>query len=102
MSVEALLEIRGVRQAALIGAAGEVLSAAGGEADVALVAAGRALAGSLIGALGEGELKDLLIEFDDGPALLTSVGERILITRFDDVNSLGRVRFALKKLIPTL
>ncbi len=100
--LDSMLGIRGVKRAALIDASGAVLGSAGGEPDVQLVATGRAIAGSLISALGSGELKDMLIEFEDGPVLLTSLGDRTLITAFDDVTSLGRVRFALKKLIPTL
>ena len=100
--LESLLDIRGVRRAALVDASGTVLGQVGGAPDVQLVATGRAVAGSLISALGSGELKDMLIEFEDGPVLLTSLGGRTLITSFDDVTSLGRVRFALKKLMPSL
>ncbi|MFC4455633.1 roadblock/LC7 domain-containing protein [Deinococcus sonorensis] len=99
--LEPLLQVRGVRQAALLNAAGAVLEAVGDDPDASVAQAGRAVAGSLISMLG-GELQDLLIDLDGGPVLLTPHGDRTLMTTFDDVASLGRVRFAIKRLLPDL
>jgi predicted regulator of Ras-like GTPase activity (Roadblock/LC7/MglB family) len=100
--LEDLMNIRGVRGAALVDAGGKVLSSAGGELDASVVTAGRAVAGSLVSAIGSGELKDMIIDFESGPVLLTTLGERTLMTAFDDVANLGRVRFGLKKVLPKL
>jgi predicted regulator of Ras-like GTPase activity (Roadblock/LC7/MglB family) len=93
-----LLEVRGVRQAALLDAQGAVAMQAGGAPDTSIAQSGRAVAASLIATLG-GELQDLLIDLEGGPVLLTPHGDRTLMTTFDDVANLGRVRFAIRKLL---
>ena len=93
-----LLEIRGVRQAALLDSQGAVVKQVGGAPDTAVAQSGRAVAASLIATLG-GELQDLLIDLEGGPVLLTPHGDQTLMTAFDDVANLGRVRFAIRKLL---
>jgi predicted regulator of Ras-like GTPase activity (Roadblock/LC7/MglB family) len=93
-----LLEVRGVRHAALLGSQGEVLEQLGGSPDASVAQAGRAVAASLIATLG-GELQDLLIDLEGGPVLLTPFGDQTLMTAFDDVANLGRIRFAVRKLL---
>ena len=93
-----LLEVRGVRHAALLDAQGTVVMQAGGEPDIGIAQSGRAVAASLIATLG-GELQDLLIDLEGGPVLLTPHGDQTLMTAFDDVANLGRVRFAIRKLL---
>ena len=97
-SLAPLLDVRGVRHAALLGPSGAVVSYSGAEPDVGVVQAGRAVAASLIATLG-GELQDLLIDLEGGPVLLTPCGDQTLMTAFDDVANLGRVRFAVRKLL---
>ena len=94
----ALMDVRGMRYAALLSADGAVLERAGGDPDASIAQSGRAVAASLIGALG-GELQDLLIDLEGGPVLLTPHGDQTLMTAFDDVTNLGRVRFAVRKLL---
>lgn len=96
-----LMEVRGVRHVALLSGTGEVLDSVGAAPDVGVVEAGRAVAASLVGALG-GELQDLLLDLDGGPVLLTPHGEGTLMTGFDDVANLGRVRFAVRRLLQGL
>ncbi|WP_425145454.1 roadblock/LC7 domain-containing protein [Deinococcus sp.] len=96
-----LLEVRGVRQAALLDAQGGVLEQAGGDPDAGVAQAGRAVAGSLLAALG-GEWQDMLIDLEGGPVLLTPHGDALLLTAFDDVANLGRIRFAVRKLLKNL
>lgn len=93
-----LLDVRGVRHAALLDPHGAVVEHSGGEPDVSIAQAGRAVAASLIATLG-GELQDLLIDMEGGPVLLTPHGDQTLMTAFDDVANLGRVRFAVRKLL---
>lgn len=92
------MEVRGVRYAALVTAAGQPMMVVGEESpelDVALSA--RAMIGSLKTAMGAGEWNDLLLDLGGGPLLITPVGDEILMTAFDDVASLGRVRFAVRR-----
>ena len=96
--LSALLEVRGVKHAALLDPQGAVVMQAGGAPDIGIAQSGRAVAASLIATLG-GELQDLLIDLEDGPVLLTPHGDQTLMTAFDDVANLGRVRFAIRKLL---
>ena len=100
--VESVKAIRGVRLVALMDATGNVMESVGGDVDLKLVAAGRAVAGSLTATLGGGELRDMVIDVEEGPVLLTSLGDRLLITCFDDVANLGRIRFSLRRAVPEL
>lgn len=95
--LEQLLKVRGVKLAALFGEQGQLLEALGGTPDAAVVAAGRAIAASLRGAVGGDELRDMVIDFEDGPVLLTNLGGHTLLTAFDDVANLGRLRYAVKR-----
>ncbi|WP_424949691.1 roadblock/LC7 domain-containing protein [Deinococcus sp.] len=98
LSLSPLLDVRGIRHAALLDARGVLVMQAGGEPDTSIAQAGRAVAASLIATLG-GELQDLLIDLEGGPVLLTPYGDQTLMTAFDDVANLGRVRFAVRKLL---
>ncbi|GAA5511722.1 hypothetical protein Dcar01_00435 [Deinococcus carri] len=97
--IQQLLEVRGIRHVALIDAAGSIVASAGSGADISVVPAGRAVVGSLRAALGQGEWQDLLLDVEDGPILLTPHGNQVLLTAFDRVDSLGRVRFAVRRLL---
>lgn len=97
--ISELLEVRGVRHVALLDAAGKVVTSAGAGADISVVPPARAVVGSLKAALGTGEWQDLLLDFWDGPVLLTPHGDGVLLTAFDEVASLGRVRFAVGRLL---
>ncbi|WP_034383683.1 roadblock/LC7 domain-containing protein [Deinococcus sp. YIM 77859] len=94
-----LLEVRGIRHVALIDAQGGIVKSAGSGADITVAQAGRAIVASLKAALGGGEWQDLLLAVEDGPVLLTPHGDQVLLTAFDDVASLGRIRFAVRRLL---
>ncbi|GGM19547.1 roadblock/LC7 domain-containing protein [Deinococcus aerophilus] len=108
--IGALLDVRGVRHAVLLDRSGSVVSSAGADrgtldpavlsGEQGLARAGHAVVGSLQGHLG-GEWQDLLLDVDGGPVLLTPHGDQLLLTAFDDVASLGRVRFAVRRLLGT-
>ena len=98
VSLSPLLDVRGIRHAALLDTRGVSVMQVGGEPDTSIAQAGRAVAASLIATLG-GELQDLLIDLEGGPVLLTPYGDQTLMTAFDDVANLGRVRFAVRKLL---
>ena len=95
--LESILEIRGVRHVALLDAEGRIVSAAGRIPDANGVMAGLTIAENLVSAMPGSELRDMVIDFEDGPVLLTNLGGQMLYTAFDDVASLGRIRYAIKK-----
>ena len=102
--IATLLDVRGVRHAVLVGRAGEVVASAGiGElhlgGEVQLVSAGRAVIGSLQSQMGGESWQELVLDVEGGPVLLTPHGDQVLLTAFDDVSNLGRVRFAVRKLL---
>ncbi|ABF45320.1 MULTISPECIES: roadblock/LC7 domain-containing protein [Deinococcus] len=97
--IQQLLEVRGIRHVALIDAAGRIVTSAGSGADISVVQAGRAVVGSLKAALGQGEWQDLLLDLEGGPVLLTPHGDQVLLTAFDEVSSLGRIRFSVRRLL---
>ena len=96
--IEAFLDVRGVRYAALVDEAGALVANVGDVApDLDVAASARALLGSLQTAVAEPVWNDLLLDLDSGPLLLTPLGRQLLMTAFDDVANLGRVRFAVKR-----
>lgn len=98
--IEALLEVRGIQAAALVDAKGNITSQVGQEEpDLTIIAAARATLSSLQKALETPKWNDLLLDLDGGPVLLVPVEDSILMTRFDDVAHLGRVRFAIKRVL---
>ncbi|SMB92298.1 roadblock/LC7 domain-containing protein [Deinococcus hopiensis] len=97
--IQQLLDVRGIRHVALVNAQGEIVSSAGRGADITVVQAGRAVISSLQTALGQNSWQDLLLDVNDGPILLTPHGNQVLLTAFDDVASLGRIRFAVRRLL---
>lgn len=93
-----ILSTRGVRYAAYIGADGQLLGSAGDTPpDAKFMQSAKAVAQSLVATSGGQALKDLLMDFEDGPVLLTPQQDQWLVVGFDEVGNLGRVRFAVKR-----
>lgn len=100
--MQALLGVRGVRYAVLVDKDGQVVISVGeGTPDVQVVTTARAMLSSLKTAMGAEDWKDLLLDLDKGPVLLTPVPVRdqVMLVAFDEVASLGRVRFAVRRAI---
>lgn len=98
-----LEEVRGLRYAVLIDAQGNVEGHVGAEVpDPSVAATARAMLGSLQTAMGAHGWNDLLLDLEGGPILLTQLGDQILQVAFDDIASLGRVRFSVKRTAATL
>ncbi|WP_309570518.1 roadblock/LC7 domain-containing protein [Deinococcus sp.] len=102
--LDTLMAVRGMKFVLLIDQNGSVVGSSGLEPaflkrELGLIAAGKAVIGSLQSSLGSSEWTELLLDVEGGPALLTPFGPQILLTAFDDVISLGRVRFAIRRLI---
>ncbi|MCD0157890.1 roadblock/LC7 domain-containing protein, partial [Deinococcus sp. 6GRE01] len=88
--IEALMDVRGVRHTALVASDGRVVACAGLSeeqlnAELTLVAASRAVIGSLQANLQTGDWQELLLDLDGGPVLFTPHGDQILLTAFDEV-----------------
>lgn len=100
LNLTALLGVRGVRFAALYALDGQVQEQVGtAQADPGIVPAARAVLQSLQAALGASQWNDLLLDLEGGPVLLTPVGEDVLLTAFDEVPSLGRVRLGVRRVL---
>lgn len=109
-----LLQVRGVTGVAVATAdGGSVEGLALGEDELAalqeLIPTALASSRALGGLLGEGRVQQALVEYAEGPVLLapieTGVGEEgahVAVIGLSDVSDLGRVRFQLKRHLPTL
>lgn len=51
----------------------------------------------IIDVLGRGKLAHIMLEFDEGPLLMSSIDAFTLVSALDSAQNLGRVRFQLKK-----
>ena len=101
-------ELPGVSLTALIDREGALMEAAGGLLPEAALAG--ALAACLIestegvgGALAQGRLQSLILEYDSGVVLLNAVGtDAMLAVVLGDPAVLGKVRYHVKKALPDL
>ncbi len=70
-----------------------------GRASATALASARALSQEL----GRGEVEEVMVEYPEGPVLLVPLeGGYLLVVLMDSMQSLGRVRFQLKKSVPRL
>lgn len=109
--LQQVMEIKGVRSAAVVDADGLVLEGVSSE-DTDLSFVGGAIASTLAsskalaGLLGEGRITQTMIEYENGPVLMTPIEsegkEFVAVLTLDTANALGRVRFQLRKLLPDL
>jgi predicted regulator of Ras-like GTPase activity (Roadblock/LC7/MglB family) len=110
------LQIRGITSAAVVSGEGFIvegvskddmdLSFVGG-----LIASGLASSRVLAGLMGEGEVSQTMIEYENGPVLLTplKIGAQgagdddfVAVVTLDSTQNLGRARFQLRKLLPQI
>ncbi|MER3483174.1 MAG: dynein regulation protein LC7 [Meiothermus sp.] len=99
----------GVLASALVAEDGFIVESARGETapDVDFLggAASTALASAraLSQELQRGDVEEVMVEYPEGPLLLVPIeGNYLLVVLMDSVQSLGRVRFQVKKSIPRL
>jgi hypothetical protein len=97
------LKLDGVSAAVVVGRDGFVIeSAVSGKVDIdalgAMASTGMGTSEAMGNELGKGELRQMLVELDRGPILLSplSTDELIAIVADTDVN-IGRIRYELKK-----
>ena len=102
--------IKGVSSAAIVSAEGEMVEHTGAsDADAAfiggLIASSLASSRVLAGLLGEGDVTQTMIEYEQGPVLLMPLGaedEPVMMTQLASTSALGRARFQLRKLVPDI
>lgn len=108
--LEEIVRIKGVTSAALIGKDGlvvESVTAEGVSIDLdflgGVASSSVASSQALAEFFGKGNVNQAMIEFEEGPVLLTPVGETgeqfLLLNTLDSTQNLGRVRFQLKRFL---
>ena len=106
--LEEIVRIKGVTSVALIGKDGfivESVTAEGISIDLdflgGVASSSVASSQALAEFFGKGDVSQAMIEFEEGPVLLTPVGEKgeqyLLLNTLASTQNLGRVRFQLKK-----
>ena len=114
--LSSLAATRGVRRCAVASLEGFVIDSAvsetgaraGGSDDAiaGLVAAALASGRSLADLFGDGELRQVTIEYEDGPVVLVPLPEpaagHVVLALLDDAGSLGRARLALRRTLHEL
>jgi predicted regulator of Ras-like GTPase activity (Roadblock/LC7/MglB family) len=109
--LQQVLEIKGVRSAAVVDADGLVLEGVSAEGtDLSFVggviASSLASSKALAGLMGEGSITQTMIEYEHGPVLMTPLEaegkEYVAVLTLADPSALGRARFQLRKLLPDL
>ena len=110
--LKGVLAIKGVTSAAVVSGEGFIVEGVSNDdTDLGFVggliasslASGRALAGLL----GEGEIAQTMIEYENGPVLLTPIAgapgdDFVAVVTLESTGTLGRVRFQLRKLLPEI
>lgn len=103
-------KLRGVKRAALVSGDGLVMESAPPDEDLGfvggLITSGLAASRVLSSFLGDGELSQAMLEYDEGPVLLIPLAAReeapVLVATLESSAVLGRVRLQLRKLLPEI
>lgn len=106
------LTIKGVTSAAVVAQDGKLVEGASNSGQDlnfvgGLITSGMASSRVLAELLGEGEITQTMIEFDEGPVLITPLGNSadggyVAVVTMGSVSDMGRARFGLRKLLPQL
>jgi predicted regulator of Ras-like GTPase activity (Roadblock/LC7/MglB family) len=103
-----ILEIKGIVALALFGRDGKLAESLGQPGAIDLGFVGSTVvssvlaAESLLATLGQGRLSHMLLDYEQGPLLLSALGSYVLVTALDSDQSLGRVRFQIRRYLPQL
>ena len=107
------LTIKGVTSVAVVAQDGKLVEGASNSGqDLSfvggLITSGMASSRVLAELLGEGEITQTMIEFDEGPVLLTPLGSQsigegyVAVVTLGSSSDMGRARFGLRKLLPQI
>lgn len=105
--LEQVITVKGVESTAVVASSGELLEGAPqGGADTAvlgeLITSGLASSRVLAELLGDGEVVQTMIEYEDGPVLVMPLGAEdapVMVVRLGSASALGRARFQLRKFV---
>ena len=106
-----VLDIKGISSAAVVNGEGFIIEGAStNDKDLSFVggviASGLASSRVLAELLGEGEISQAMIEYEDGPVLIIPLDKQedshVMVATLDSINTLGRARFQLRKLLPEI
>ena len=110
-ALDQVLTLKGITAAAVVGPDGIVRESAAtstnapdlgfvGHVTATTLASSQALAEFFE----RSQVTQTLVEFDEGPMLITPLEgvEFVLVTTLESANDLGRVRFQLRKLVPSI
>ncbi len=105
-----VIGVKGVGSAAVVSSAGFVIEgAANNETDLSfvggLIISGLASSRVLASFLGEGEVLQTMLEYDNGPVLIVPLGDDdapVLVATLASAAHLGLTRHSLRKLVPDL
>lgn len=103
-----VMKLRGIKSAALVSGDGLVMESAGEDLGFVggLITSGLASSRVLASFLGDGELSQAMLEYEEGPVLLIPLSAReeapVLVATLDSSAALGRVRLQLRKLLPAI
>ncbi len=109
--LDQIAAIKGVGSASVVSGEGFMLEgSSNSEVDLdlvsGLIATGLASSRALASLLGEEEIQQAMIEYKRGPVLMVPLGETdesyVMVVTLDDANTLGRVRFQLRRLLPEI
>ena len=107
------LTIKGVTSAAVVGQDGKLVEGASSSGqDLSfiggLITSGMASSRVLAELLGEGDITQTMIEFDEGPVLITPLGSasmgegNVAVLTLGSAGDMGRARLKLRKLLPKI
>jgi len=105
--LEQVIEIKGISSSAVVSSSGELLEGAPhGGADLGvideLITSGLASSRVLAELLGDGEVGQTMIEYENGPVLIMPLGSEddpVMVARLSSTSDLGRARFQLRKFV---
>jgi uncharacterized protein len=109
--LDQVLDIKGITSAAVVSGEGFIVEGSSkNDRDLGFV--GGVIASALASSrvlgqlLGEGDISQAMVEYEEGPVLLMPLtpGDQgyIMVTTLDSINTLGRARFQLRKLLPDI
>ena len=106
--LQQVIDIKGVNSAAVVSGDGLMLEgASNNDTDLSfvggLIASGLASSRVLAGFLGDGEVSQTMIEYENGPVLLIPLGAEeahVMVATLESTAALGGARFKLRKLVP--
>lgn len=105
--LEQVIAIKGIESSAVVSSSGELLEGASRDGEDVkligeLITSGLASSRVLAQLLGDGEVSQTMIEYENGPVLIMPLGDEddpVMVARLSSTSDLGRARFQLRKYV---